>query len=334
VFVLRTLVAALLVFLLARPSLAQSTPLELTWNAPPACPSAADVRHQFERLARAPDNRPPPHLVADAVIEESADGFHLRLHIVRDGLAGEREVDAKSCVSLARAAALELALAAGGGFAPDETTPDATPPSGTPANEASLPPQPSSPPAPDRATSPPPAPKTTPAPQTLAWWATLDARYAAGPLPGAALGSAAGVDVASSWWMATARVVTWPRDRDEPLAGLHATFAGFGGSVSLCAYAGSNGALIFAGCAGLQASALRGSSSGGSESGSAVAAWYAALPGARVRLHLVGRLSLDLGVESALSLTRPRFELRGWPSPVHTVPVFAPSASLGLSMRI
>jgi hypothetical protein len=48
----------------------------------------------------------------------------------------------------------------------------------------------------------------------------------------------------------------------------------------------------------------------------------------------MGALSLDLGFEAAVSLTRPRFVLRGLTSPVYVVPAWAPSAILGLAMQI
>jgi len=328
-----SLVCALPVLLAARRALGEAPPLDLTWNAPPGCPSAADVRRQFEQLAKVPADRAPPHLVAEAVVEQNAERWHLRLRIVRDGLAGEREVEAASCVSLARAAALELALAAGGSFAPDAETP-AEP--ATPANP------PVKPERSDANAAPPEADRTRavasakPAPvvRPLSWWATLDARYSSGPLPGKAFGTAAGVDTRYRSWLASARVVAWPGVHEEPVPGLHATFAGVGGSLSICFVGGSSQAFMLAGCAGLQASALRGSSSGGSVSDSAVASWYAALPAIRAKIRLVGDLSIDLGFESAISLTRPRFVVLGLTPPVYVVPQFAPSLSVGLSIQI
>jgi hypothetical protein len=91
---------------------------------------------------------------------------------------------------------------------------------------------------------------------------------------------------------------------------------------------------MLAGCAGLQASALRGSSSGGSVADSAVASWYAALPAVRARFRVVGDLSIDLGFEPAISLTRPRFVVLGLNPPVYVVPQVAPSLLAGLSIRI
>jgi hypothetical protein len=316
--------------LVATPALGDAPPLELTWNAPAGCPSGAEVRRQFERLAKVDPSHAAPHLVADATVEQDGDKWHLRLHIVRDGAVGEREVDAVSCVSLARAAALELALAAGGSFVPDEEPP--------PDNVTQPPPASPPPKAPDasaaeadRAAS---AAAMVPTKRPVTWWATLDGRYASGPLPGGALGTAAGVDARFRSWMASARVVGWPHVREEPVAGVHATFAGVGGSLSACFVGAPSDDFAIAGCAGLQASALRGSSTGGSESGSAVASWYAALPGVRARLRLVGALFLDVGVEGAISLTRPRFVIDGLTPPAYVVPVFAPSVSAGLAIRI
>jgi hypothetical protein len=303
------LICALPVLLATSRVWGEAPPLSLTWNAPPGCPSAADVRRQFEQLAKAPTDRPPPRLVADALVEQNAERWHLRLRIVRDGLAGEREVDAGSCVSLARAAALELALAFGGSFAPDPEPPA------------------------ESATAPQNAPPVSAA-RPISWWATLDARYASGPLPGRTFGTAAGVDARYRSWLASARVVAWPGAREEPVPGIRTTFAGVGGSLSICFIVGSSPSVMLAGCGGLQASALRGSSSGGSVADSAVASWYAALPAVRARLRLVGNLSIDLGLESAISLTRPRFVVLGLNPPVYVVPQLAPTLSVGLSLQI
>jgi hypothetical protein len=315
-----------LALLVAAPALAEALPLELTWNAPAGCPSGAEVRRQFERLAKVEANRAPPQLVAEANVEQSGEKWHLKLHIMRDGAVGEREVDAVSCVSLARAAALALALAAGGGFVPDaEPPPDAaptTPPSPPPKAAANAEADGAVPSA------------TVPVKRLVSWWATLDGRYASGPLPGGALGTAAGVDARFQSWMASARVVGWPHVREEPVAGVRATFAGVGGSLSACFVGSPSDDFAVAGCAGLQASALRGSSTGGSEAGSALAAWYAALPAVRARLRLVGALFVDVGVEGAISLTRPRFVIEGLAPPAYVVPVFAPSVSAGLAMRL
>jgi hypothetical protein len=314
--------------LVATRAFGEAPPLDLTWNAPAGCPSAGEVRRQFERLAKVDANRAAPHLVADASVEQDGEKWHLRLHIVRDGAVGEREVDAVSCVSLARAAALELALAAGGSFVPDAEPPP----------ETATQPAPSPPPKAPDASAPEAdhAPSTTepPARRLVTWWAALDGRYASGPLPGGAFGSAAGVDARFRSWMASARVVGWPRVRGEPVSGVHATFAGVGGSLSACIVGAPSDDFAIAGCAGLQASALRGSSTGGSEPGSAVASWYAALPGVRARFRLVGALFLDVGVEGAISLTRPRFVIEGLTPPAYVVPVLSPSVSAGLAIRI
>jgi hypothetical protein len=313
--------------LLTAPALAEPPPLELTWNAPAGCPSGVDVRRQFERLAKVDAGHAPPRLTAEATVEQNGEQWHLRLHIVRDGAVGEREVDAVSCVSLARAAALELALAAGGSFVPDAEPPP----------EAAAPVPTTPPKAPDTSAEADRSASTMLTPtsgRSVTWFAALDGRYASGPLPGGAMGTAAGVDARFRSWMASARVVGWPHVREEPVAGVHATFAGVGGSLSACFVGSMSDDLSLAGCAGFQVSALRGSSTGGSESGSAVASWYAALPGVRARWRLVGALYMDVGVDGAISLTRPKFVITRLETPAHVVPLFAPSLGVGLAMRI
>lgn len=84
--------------------------VEVTWSAPPGCPSGELVSAEVLRLL-GPDARFPPHRI-DAIVVEDGALFRLQLTAHSDDAAlGERELSAESCAALAEAAALIVALA-------------------------------------------------------------------------------------------------------------------------------------------------------------------------------------------------------------------------------
>jgi hypothetical protein len=93
-----------------------AAPVDRTWSAPAGCPSGQDVRGEIDRLARMPPGRTAAPLSVDARVEPRGARWLLHLRTLREGLEGERELDADSCASLAHAAALVVALAAAGLF--------------------------------------------------------------------------------------------------------------------------------------------------------------------------------------------------------------------------
>jgi hypothetical protein len=305
---------------------AEADALDLVWEAPDSCSTGDDVRREFERSTRVLPGRSPPHLSATAHVEARDGRWSLRLHTSRGGVEGDREIEADSCASLTRAAALVLALAYGEGAEPETPAPSEPPALPTPA-----------PPVPTVARAEPAGhdvSPVTPSRTRLAWSVTLDGRVAWGPVPGPAAGAATTLDVRGPWWGVSARVISWPGASGEPVPDLRTHFAGVGGSLSMCLLARPSHDLLFAGCGGLQASALRGTSSGATSPGDAVAPWYAAPAGVRTRVRLFDTLHLEAGFELAASLTRPTFVVSGLSAPVYEVPKVSPSGSLGLSLDI
>jgi hypothetical protein len=337
-------------FLLATARASRADPLDLVWDAPDTCNSGADVRREFERSTSIRPGRSPPHLSARARVEARDGRWVLHLHTLRDGVEGDREIEADSCASLTRAAALVLALAFGEGAEPEAApTPDApvapqAPTTLTMAAKGRA--------GSDRQENSPFA--RSPRASFISWSVTLDGRVAWGPLPGPAAGAATTVDARGRWWGASARVISWPGANGEPEPDLHAHFTGVGGALSLCLLGRPSRAWLLAACAGLQASALRGTSTGATVSDAAVASWLAAIPALRARLRLFGPLHVEAGVEVAASLTRPAFAVCRAPSDdsnamsqpcsvhgvsgmtqtVYVVPEISPSGSLGLSLDI
>jgi hypothetical protein len=337
-------------FFLATARASRADPLDLVWDAPETCNSGADVRREFERSTSIRPGRSPPHLSARARVEARDGRWVLHLHTLRDGVEGDREIEADSCASLTRAAALVLALAFGEGAQPEAA----------PTPEAPVaPPAPIAPTLAAKGVAGSAGQDIYPSARSrrtslVSWSVTLDGRIAWGPLPGPAAGAATTVDARGRWWGVSARVISWPGANGEPEPDLHAHFTGVGGALSLCLLGRPSRAWILAACAGLEASALRGTSTGATFSEAAVAPWLAAIPALRARLRLVGPLHVEAGVEVAASLMRPSFAvcrapsddssamsqpclvhgLLGMTQTVYVVPEISPSGSLGLSLDI
>ena len=85
-------------------------PLDLTWNAPSACPDESAVRASLLRLV-AENEAPSRYLKADISVEKSAaGGWTLTLRTELDGILGERILRGRACSTVADAAVLTLAL--------------------------------------------------------------------------------------------------------------------------------------------------------------------------------------------------------------------------------
>lgn len=85
-------------------------PIDLEWTAPAECPRIESVRARLRKLA-GPLKSTGNTLRAEATITRNDDGgLHLRLLVRSGSLAGERNMDGKSCSALAGAAAVTLVL--------------------------------------------------------------------------------------------------------------------------------------------------------------------------------------------------------------------------------
>jgi hypothetical protein len=87
--------------------------VQLHWEAPQGCPTASTVLARVRTLAGTA--RPPSMPLTAAVqIHQRNDGrFQLQLVVEKDGLVGQRELEAASCEDLAGAVAVNLALQLG-----------------------------------------------------------------------------------------------------------------------------------------------------------------------------------------------------------------------------
>ncbi|MDF2695446.1 MAG: hypothetical protein K0S65_3829 [Labilithrix sp.] len=86
-------------------------PLELAWDAPEGCPDSVVVRRRIERALSGPLTVPNTAL-ARGKIEKADDGrFHLTMMVRARDVEDARTIDAASCVPLAEAFAVVVALA-------------------------------------------------------------------------------------------------------------------------------------------------------------------------------------------------------------------------------
>jgi hypothetical protein len=352
-FVVSTL-AGVVTILASAPARA-ALPLTLTWEAPAGCPTADDVRAELERLVRFPPGHAPPALVAEGYIATREGRWHLRLRTVRDGLPGERELEADTCASLAHAATLVVALAFGVGDSSHEASPPSPPaPEERPARPAPRlrvvePPPPAAPPPPEPPAPPPPvvprpernekdmlirAAAPSPSRPPTIWSLAAETRVSAGPLPGVDWGAGIGVDATSGRFVAALRLNTW-LPTDDPVAGTTARmrYSGVGVELALCAIALEVRRFTLAGCGIGGVAALRGASSGGLADGAKIAPWYTAGIAFRGRLRVTGAMHLEARVEAPVFSNRLLFAVTDPRDPrgVYTVPWDVIGAVLGLS---
>jgi hypothetical protein len=300
-----------------------AAPLTLTWLAPTGCPTAADVRAEVDRLVRFPPGQAPPPLVAEGHVENRDGRWHLRLRTEREGLPGEREIEADSCASLAHAATLVIALAFGVG---DNAPPPPPPPveerpraSPRPRPVEAPPPPPPPPPAETPPPPPPPPPiekppvvvVTPPAPRPpVSSSIVAEVLYWGGLLPAPRIGAGLGFDVEKGRLAAGLRGRTLLPTNDS-IDGTPARmqFWAAGLALSLCASAKvtRTGALGF--CALGDGAALGGTSTGGLTTKTVIAPWYAAGGAVRVRHRFSRRFELESRLEVLVSLTQPHFFL-------------------------
>ncbi|MBZ5711900.1 hypothetical protein [Nannocystis pusilla] len=123
--------------------------VELTWQAPAACPDAGAVHERLRALAPEPPAGPVVRAEADVARRGAGAGWRLRLALRGPGLDDRRVIEARDCRVLADVTALLIALAiapeevagravpaASGPGAPDASVRAGAPPPGVPAPPA------------------------------------------------------------------------------------------------------------------------------------------------------------------------------------------------------
>lgn len=202
----------------ARPG---ALPLELEWSAPSPCPPASFVVQHVEQLVRG-DLQASPKVAADARVERAPGGrWRLELTLRTGGVEQIRALEGSSCVAIAEACAVVIALAIDAS-AEGRTPPEASgaPPEPPEASEAEAPaetleqPQPLSPSG-VSSRGPLASPPASTSSSTVAFAFGLGAALSSGPLPklGAGLFGSAAVRVQRlrvgvvgvAWWRQSPR---------------------------------------------------------------------------------------------------------------------------------
>jgi hypothetical protein len=308
-------------------------PVELSWDAPPGCPHAREVRDRIRQLAGASKSSGTP-LRAEATVSRNDDGrLHLKLVVHAGNLVGERNIDGKSCADLAGATAINLALllnaseplsesalagseqpgsassagaAAASSFG-DARKQDAAGTSSQPAPAPKPEPQAQAPhaqaPADDAAT-------------TRRWRALIELPFASlgiGPLPRPSFGLSLGGGVSLERWRFLAETNAWLsqqlRPSDHP--GLGAKVGRIVASLRACR-AVVPGRFELAPCLHVSVDHIWARGTGANvASRTAATTWVAVGAGAQARLYLAQWFSLVGEVDAQIETARPRISIDG-----------------------
>jgi hypothetical protein len=235
------------------------------------------------------------------------NGWSVHMDILIDGARATRELEASSCAALAEAAALIIAVSIDPGLAlsadpgPETTSSSQEGAAAPDASDAATPLVPS-------ADAPPPPEekaKRETAWKPLAWGLHAGTSTSFGLTPSPAVGFHGGVFGAAG--RMSARIdghTLLPAD-----AGDDASFRALRLRAELCAQVVTVGRAHVSPCAGLETNVLWGEARGVSHPRSATAVFLAPLLGGRVTVGVTRWLFVGAGVDGALALQRPEFEL-------------------------
>lgn len=299
----RTIAASAFVALVAvvRPSLAEPTTpvLDLTWSAPAACPDQASVVAGVDRLVT---KAPAQPLRVQANVREADSEWVLDLEL-HGSASGSRTIRASSCVAVARAASLIIALAL-------------DPQAAARASEALADPPPAPPP---KNVEPAPSAPTSPAPPTPASPDGARARelvpfvHAGGALERAILPGAAPAFVFGGGivWRAlrvelAAELAPHARASLGRADAIGADFALLGATLRGCAGPTFTSVAIH-GCAAVRGARMTGEGAGVTEAYRPSATLLSLAPGLVARVPGRTALGVEVGVEAVLPVTRPSF---------------------------
>lgn len=349
-----------ILLLLSARVFAQGEQLELTWAAPPACPTASEVKRAVMSSAAThaveTTTRPTLHArahVSQGKAESGLPVWHVLLKTERGGSRGQREIEAESCAALAEATAVVLSLALleftdeAAGDPPEEASPSGETPSTStlhrppvgPKNPSDKPPA-SAERRPSRAEQPPPEEKlvrSTPVPQrrrSLGHFA-LSARggFNVGSLPRLAPGAAFGAawlpgpfrfELGAQMWGAQSASI------DDTPAGADLSLKSLGARGCVEALRAKRFAL--SPCIGSEFHQMTAQGFGSDSNYDAAAYWPALLGGVLGVARVTSRLALRAEVEGRVPLARPRFFVERMGT-VHEIPGFSVTSLFGAEVH-
>jgi hypothetical protein len=299
--------------------------MDLSWDAPEGCPSAADIRAEVTRIVGDRERR---RVTVRAQARQEERGWTLELRTRAGDEEGERTLQAATCEEVAKAAVVIIALT----IDPDEMA--AAPPS--PPRAA---PEPRPPPL-----LPPPRP-TAPPNTTQAWYAAVlsGAGVSFATPPGAALFLWLAGGVRAGRIAAHAGVsVGTETSESAPLPSAPSA----GGKFWLISAFGRGcvapllGRFEIWGCGGLEIDRLAASGYGVTSPGSGHGVWLAPAIGVEPGWAVARTVRVTLPAWIAFPLDRPSFQLAelpaATPNPTPTLvfrpPAVLPRVSLGLQV--
>ena len=310
----------------ARQAHAEPLPIDLSWEAPPECPSYDEVMAELSRITRVKPGRTVTHIRADAQIEHTADNrYRLRLRTQREDQSGDTDLDAATCAVLKRGVTLVLALALGDGVdLVDEPAPPPPP--------VDVPEPPAAPPPPVARPKPPvPVAPVAIAPSSEVRWSPwLAATGASGLTAKAALGPQIGLELGQLHWHALAQLSYWPSASAPRAQGIDSSYSAFIGALGGCGRV-PFGAWSLSACATFEAGVVRGASAGAFQDGAATAPWYAVGPSLVLAAPLSGSLKLRVAGGLSVAFEPPHFAIRGFRE-VYVVSRYVPALTLGLAL--
>ncbi len=293
---------------------AESTagPLTLSWSAPAECPRERAVLEEARAMLGEPKGDEHP-IVANAVVTHTSSGFKVVLTTARQGISGERVLEANACEAVAHASALILLLTVDPSRAVGPAPPSAAP-------------------------APPPAPPTSHPPSPPALALLVGATIDRGTLPSLSPGVAAGV----AWLSRPLRIEingAWWASSTATLAGSTAggTFqlitAGVRACVALPAAAFEIGPCASFDLASIHAEGFGASTFISSLSGNSM--WGNVGVGGDAFWAAFGRFGLRLRADGLIPTARPRFVvlLPDQSAPVHRASALGVRALVGAEMR-
>jgi hypothetical protein len=317
--------------------------VDLTWDAPPECPSAASIEAEIARFSAARPSGQPWRASA-LIVRRGESSWTMHLVTEVEGRRDERDFDATSCAELAATAAVVLAIAvapsASQGAAPTPTQPLATSQLAEAAKAA--PPPWAAPPlrtgGVTRSVEPSSRPVTTGAvrrlllpPIAFSLATSAAAGITTALAPGATLGVA---------WLP-------PRARLEldgtlfPASAVGGSTAETGGAFSLlkasvvACWSPMPGRVRPAACAGVDAGAI-----GARGTGTRVAStpetapWIAVQAGAQFVVGVVPHLSARATLAAVVPFLRDSFFIEGSNETIHTPSPVGGEGSLGIEVEL
>ena len=281
-------------------------PFELTWQAPPACPTGAEVEREIARLiGDASRHRATVRAVAEVTRRDDDWRVQIRIH---DGdHVSERSFDGASCRAVTKVASLIIALA----IEPNAgTTPEVAPPA--PRDKPEPPPSPPSRPA---------APAETPLRGFAAVGPVMELRA----LPRVGFGLQLGLGVRlPSLSVEVSGSALLPQPTDLPSSEAGGRFSLLTVGLRLCARATSRSPEIF-GCAAGLVDRVHADGYGVTMPGSATALLGTVALGPRIDFALSEALRLGLAADATYTLSEANFRLDNVGN-VHRTPRWGGSA--------